>query len=224
VAARPWAGDCYWSLFSDEMGGMLRRVRVTGDTGLADFRDFRRLVPNATSSYGSAALLADLDARVRQFPTVKRTLYAFNGDAPAVYAWLQLGPPWMPTGPWRAITPAPSPAMTARLPCGRAASCWSGAGTAASPRVAGAGLRPLRDGAAYNPAGDRWQPIPTAPADVQGTSAAAAWTGSRMLVWLGNAPNGPTVGATYDPARRARRRIARSGRGSPSARSGPGAS
>jgi hypothetical protein len=44
---------------------------------------------------------------------------------------------------------------------------------------------------------------------VQGTSAAAGdGAGSRMLVWLGNAPDGPTVGATYDPARRAWRRIA----------------
>ena len=29
-----------------------------------------------------------------------------------------------------------------------------------------------------------------------------------MLVWLGNAPDGPTVGASYDPARRSWRRIA----------------
>jgi hypothetical protein len=29
-----------------------------------------------------------------------------------------------------------------------------------------------------------------------------------MLVWLGNAPDAPTVGATYDPARRPWRRIA----------------
>jgi hypothetical protein len=64
----------YWSFFSDGTAGMLRRVRISGDTGFADFRDFRRLVPNATSSYGSAALLAELDATLRQFPTIKRTL------------------------------------------------------------------------------------------------------------------------------------------------------
>ena len=29
-----------------------------------------------------------------------------------------------------------------------------------------------------------------------------------MLVWLGNAPDGPAVGATYDPVGRAWRRIA----------------
>jgi hypothetical protein len=194
----------YWSLFSDDTAGMLRSVRVTGGTGFADFRDFRRLVPNATSSYGSAALLAELDATLRQFPTIRRTRYAFNGDVPAFYAWLQLGPPWLPTGSWRAIAPAPIAGRdgAAAVWTGRQLLVWGGHG-----RIPGAGLRPLGDGAAYDPTGDRWQPIPTAPAGVQGTSTAAAWTGSRMLVWLGNAPDGPTVGATYDPARRAWRRI-----------------
>jgi hypothetical protein len=135
-ADRPWAAG-YWSFFSDDTAGMLRSVRVTAGTGFADFRDFRRLVPDATS-YGSAALLAESDGTLRQFRTIKCTLYAFNGDVPAFYAWLRLGPPWMPAGTWRAIAPAPSPAVTARLPSGRAASCWSGAGTAASPGAASA--------------------------------------------------------------------------------------
>jgi hypothetical protein len=69
----------YWSFFSDDTAGMLRGVRVAGGTGFADFRDFRRLLPNATSSYGSTALLAELDAALKQFPTIERTLYAFNG-------------------------------------------------------------------------------------------------------------------------------------------------
>jgi hypothetical protein len=94
-------------LFSDDTAGMFRGVRVTGDTGFADFRDFRRLLPNATSSSGSTALLAELDATLKQFPTIKGTLYAVNGDVPAFYTWLQLGPPSMPTATWRAIAPAP---------------------------------------------------------------------------------------------------------------------
>jgi hypothetical protein len=195
----------YWSLFSNDTAGMLRSVRISGGTGLADFRDFRRLVPKATSSYGSAALLAELDATLRQFPTIKHTLYAFNGDVAAFYAWLQLGPPWLPTGTWRAIAPAPIAGRdgAAAVWTGRQLLVWGGHG-----RLPGEGLRPLPDGATYDPTGDRWQPIPTAPAGVLGTSAAATWTGSRMLVWLGNAPDGPTVGATYDPVGRAWRRIA----------------
>jgi hypothetical protein len=195
----------YWSFFSDDTAGMLRGVRVTGATGFADFRDFRRLIPNATSSYGSTALLAELDATLKQFPTIKRTLYAFTGDVPAFYTWLQLGPPSMPTATWRAIAPAPIAGRDgpAAVWTGRQMLVWGGHG-----RTRSQGLHPLRDGAAYDPAGDRWQPIPNAPAGVQGTSAAAAWTGSKMLVWVGNAPDGPAVGATYDPARRTWRPIA----------------
>ena len=47
-------------------------------------------------------------------------------------------------GTWPAITPAPSPAVTVRLPLdGRQLLVWDGHG-----RIPGAGLRPLRDGAA----------------------------------------------------------------------------
>ena len=51
-------------------------------------------------------MLAELDAALKQFPTIKRTLYAFNGDVAAFYTWLQLGPPSMPAATWRAIAPA----------------------------------------------------------------------------------------------------------------------
>jgi hypothetical protein len=195
----------YWSFFSDDTAGMLRSLRVTGGTALADFGDFRRLIPNATSSYGSAALLAELDATLKQFPTVRHTLYAFNSDVPAFYAWLQLEVPFPPTGDWRSIATAPIVGRDgpAAVWTGRQLLVWGGHG-----RIPNQGLRPLADGAAYDPVSDRWQPIPSAPAGVRGTSTAAVWTGSRMLVWAGNAPDGPAVGASYDPAQRSWRRIA----------------
>ena len=48
--------------------------------------------------------------------------------------------------------------------------------------------QPLTD---PGPAGDRWSPIPNAPAGVQGTSAAAAWTGSRTPVLARQRPRRP---------------------------------
>jgi hypothetical protein len=126
----------------------------------------------------------------------------------------------MPTGTWRTIAAAPIAGRdgAAAVWTGRQLLVWGGHG-----RLPGAGLRPLREGAAYDPAADRWQPIPTAPAGVQGTSAAAAWTGTRMLVWLGNAPDarpsGPATTRPGGPGAASPR--ARSGRGSPSAPSGP---
>jgi hypothetical protein len=155
------------------------------------------MLTNATSSYGSAALLAELDATLKQFPTVRCTLYAFNGDVPAFYAWLQLEVPSTPAGTWHAIPPAPIAGRDgpAAVWTGHQLLVWGG-----HSRIPNQGLRPLRDGAAYDPASDRWQPIPSAPAGVQGTSIAAVWTGSRMLVWVGNAPDGrPSAPAMTRP-------------------------
>jgi N-acetylneuraminic acid mutarotase len=60
----------------------------------------------------------------------------------------------------------------------------------------------MLDGAAYDPATNRWQRIPDAPQAARGLAPAAVWTGSKLLVWMGNAPDGPAVGATYTPATR----------------------
>jgi hypothetical protein len=92
----PTAGERaagYWSPFSAVTAGQLRGVRVDGGVAYADFHDFSRIVPNASSSFGSAALLAELDATVKQFGTVKSTVYSFDGDVDAFYEWLQLAPP-----------------------------------------------------------------------------------------------------------------------------------
>jgi hypothetical protein len=63
------------------------------------------------------------------------------------------------------------------------------------------GADELDDGAAYNPATDRWRPIsrsPLAPRD----RPEAVWTGQEMLVWGGVVPpgQGGSYGAAYDPA------------------------
>ena len=92
--------------------------------------------------------------------------------------------PEVPASPTSATSagcfPTPPAAMAAPAPiAGRdgAAAVWTSRQLlvwGGNGRLPGAGLRLLRDGVAYDPAGDRWQPIPTAPAGVQGTSAVAA--------------------------------------------------
>ncbi len=82
-----------WSWFSGRTAGMLRGIRISGGVAYADFRDFRHIIPNASSSAGSAALLDELDATLKQFPAVHSTVYSFNGDVPAFYEWLQRVPP-----------------------------------------------------------------------------------------------------------------------------------
>jgi hypothetical protein len=38
-------------------------------------------------------LLAQLDRTAKQFPTVRRTVYSFDGSARTFYEWLQRSPP-----------------------------------------------------------------------------------------------------------------------------------
>jgi hypothetical protein len=82
----------YGGWFSARTAGMLRSVRLSRGIAYVDFRDFRRIIPNASSSCGSALLLAQLDCTATQFPTVRRAIYSFNGSRRAFYEWLQLSP------------------------------------------------------------------------------------------------------------------------------------
>lgn len=79
----------YGGWFSVKTAGHLRSVRVSNGIAFVDFRTFARDIPNASSSCGSALLLAQLDRTARQFPTVKRAVYSFDGSRHAFYAWLQ---------------------------------------------------------------------------------------------------------------------------------------
>ncbi len=64
----------------------------------------------------------------------------------------------------------------------------------------GLGPNPLGDGAAYDPATDRWHPLPTEGAPTSRGRHAAVWTGSEMIVWGGMSDRALADGAAYDPA------------------------
>lgn len=87
------AADGYGSWFSADTEGMLNEVRVVDGTAHVDFADFSTVIPNASTSCGSALLLAQLDGTVTQFEAVTEARYAFDGDEAAFYEWLQLAPP-----------------------------------------------------------------------------------------------------------------------------------
>lgn len=83
----------YGGWFSAETEGMLHSVRLEDGTAHVDFADFSEVIPNASTSCGSALLLGQLDATVTQFDTVTEARYAFDGDQEGFYEWLQLAPP-----------------------------------------------------------------------------------------------------------------------------------
>jgi spore germination protein GerM len=81
------------SWFSADTADSLLSARVVGGTAHIDFKDFSSRISGASSSCGSSQLLSQLDRTARQFPTVERTLYSFNGNVEAFYSWLQRVPP-----------------------------------------------------------------------------------------------------------------------------------
>jgi hypothetical protein len=83
----------YGGWFSAKTAGMLRGARVSNGVAYVDFRNFSRVIPGASSSCGSAVLLAQLDRTAMYFPTVRRAVYSFDGSVRAFYEWLQRSPP-----------------------------------------------------------------------------------------------------------------------------------
>jgi len=84
----------YTSWFSDDTAGLLQAVEITDRVAHISFdAALPEIIPNASSSAGSTALLAALDATATQFPTVDAAIYSLDGDTTAFYEWLQLDPP-----------------------------------------------------------------------------------------------------------------------------------
>jgi hypothetical protein len=83
----------YGGWFSPETADVVRSVEVDAGTVRVDFADLRQLIPNASSSCGSAGLLAQLDSTLLQFPDVNATVYAIDGSTAVFYEWLQMEPP-----------------------------------------------------------------------------------------------------------------------------------
>jgi spore germination protein GerM len=79
----------YGGWFSKKTAGRLRSVRIAEGVAYIDFRSFARDIANASSSCGSALLLAQLGRTANQFPTVSRVVYSFDGSRRAFYEWLQ---------------------------------------------------------------------------------------------------------------------------------------
>lgn len=81
----------YVSTFSAATRDILIRVRVRGDTAYVDLNDVRQIIPNASTSCGSAAFLAEMGTTVQEAAKVRRVLYAIAGDPAPFWEWLQIG-------------------------------------------------------------------------------------------------------------------------------------
>jgi len=109
------------------------------------------------------------------------------------------------TGTWQRLPAAPVPArgLAGAVWSGREVLLWGGEiGTSVKAR-ASAGFQSVGQGAAYDPATNRWRALPLSPLRAK-SYPAAAWTGHFFIV-IGGSANGvlPAPGpgaAAYDPA------------------------
>jgi hypothetical protein len=79
------------SMLGPSTAGMLRSVTVDVDVLVVDLEDLSRVIPNASSSCGSQALLAQLNATAFQFENILEVTYTFNGSCDAFGEFVQMG-------------------------------------------------------------------------------------------------------------------------------------
>jgi hypothetical protein len=77
------------SFFSAETAGILQAVELVGDSAMVDFSDLRTLIPGASSSAGSFALLSELSGTVFALPGIARVEYRMEGSCDTFWAFLQ---------------------------------------------------------------------------------------------------------------------------------------
>lgn len=77
------------SFFSAETEGLLGGVIIEGDRAIVDFRDFRNRIPNASSSAGSGAFLAQLTSTTFANSLVAEVEFRMEGSCEDFWAFLQ---------------------------------------------------------------------------------------------------------------------------------------
>jgi spore germination protein GerM len=78
----------YWSFFSDDTAGLLKRIRVENGVAYLDLKDMRQRLSGATSSCGGAAFHSQVERTLVQFQHVKKVIYAIEGDPRVFYDWM----------------------------------------------------------------------------------------------------------------------------------------
>jgi hypothetical protein len=81
----------YSSFFSEKTKEILLDFKVENETAYVNFKDIRSLLPNITTSCGSAEFLAQAGETLKHYRTIKKVIYAIEGDPETFYEWMQFG-------------------------------------------------------------------------------------------------------------------------------------
>jgi spore germination protein GerM len=85
------ASSGYTSPFSDATRDLLSSIKITNHTAYVNLRDFRETLANLSTSCSSSQLLSEMDATLKNFSSITRTIYAINGNPRDFYEFLQVG-------------------------------------------------------------------------------------------------------------------------------------
>ena len=81
----------YVSWFSEETKDILKGVKIENSTAYVDLDDIRQIIPNVSTSCGSAEFLAEVETTLKQFPAVNKVIIAIDAKPSTFYEWIQIG-------------------------------------------------------------------------------------------------------------------------------------
>ena len=81
----------YTSPFSTKTATILQNISIQNGTAYVDLSDIRKIIPNVSSSCGSGEFFSQTQATLKQFSTIKRVIFAINGDPMPFYEFMQIG-------------------------------------------------------------------------------------------------------------------------------------
>lgn len=80
----------YTSFFSSVTKDILKSIKIDNKIAYVDLKDVRQLIPNASSSCGSAQFLSEMTNTLKQFVSIEKVVFAIEGNPTTFYEWLQL--------------------------------------------------------------------------------------------------------------------------------------
>ncbi len=82
----------YWSFFSEETKDLIISVKVKNSIAYVNFKgEIVQKLGNATTSCGGNSYNASVLKTLKQFPTIKKVMFAIERDPALYYDWMQIG-------------------------------------------------------------------------------------------------------------------------------------
>jgi len=81
----------YISWFSDKTRDIIKNVKTENEIAYVNLSDIRELIPSASASCGSTEFIAEIENTLKQFPNIKKVIFAIDMKPSLFYKWMQIG-------------------------------------------------------------------------------------------------------------------------------------